>query len=168
MKFSRETSVHFLVALRAMTLLLLAGGILLALYLVCYGALTMIGAYPERRLLFPAFVGFLFVLAVSLVCGRALLTFYHLCGRLKHQRAFSAANARAMHGLSRDCFLASALLAVCPIAMMAALRDGAMLLPYLELWVIAFVMGCIGLLFLAMDLLMQRAKLLQDDQDLTV
>lgn len=111
-------------------------------------------------------VGFAVLLAVSALCWIALIAFFRMCGRLKKERAFTAVNESALRRIAR-CF------AICGAALVAgvpaiALLLGETMLTMIWLTILAFLFLFLALIVRALTLLVRRAELLQDENDLTV
>ena len=162
--------VRLLTGLQGMTVALLAGGTALAIWLGLLGVTSVMERTPSdgASLLLPGLVGLAFLLSVSGLCWAALLRFLRLCGRLKHERAFTAENAGVLRRIDLSCRAIAALLLLCPFCMSLALGcglTGFCCLPMVQLWVAAFLFLVIALLFRAIYLLMQRAGALQDEAD---
>jgi len=155
-------------ALQAATLIVGALGTFLAYYFGCFGVMWLSLALGDgaARTVAACVVGFAVLLVVSAMSWAALIAFFRMCGRLKAERAFTAANERTLGRIAR-CF------AVCAAAIVAgvpviALLLGETMLGMLELMVLAFLFLFLALIVQALALLVRRAELLQDENDLTV
>ena len=111
-------------------------------------------------------VGFATLLAVSVSCILALVSFFLLCERLKTGTAFTGQNARAMGAIAR-CFFLSALVLIVALPVLRLLL-GVTLLPMFYVAVVAFLFGFAALLAYALGLLVWRAQVLQAENDLTI
>lgn len=113
-----------------------------------------------------AIIGLATVAVVSIFSYGALYHFFTLCQRLKNCTAFTPANERGMHRIAVCCVVCGGTLVV---AMVASLPLGGFYLPFLELlFLLAAAYLCIGLVAYALELLLQRATVIQQENDLTI
>lgn len=120
----------------------------------------------EARGVAACVVGFAVLIVVSALCWVALLSFFRMCGRLKKERAFTQVNERALRRIAR-CF------AICGAALVVGVPTirlllGETVLAMIWLMILAFLFLFLALIVQALALLVRRAELLQDENDLTV
>lgn len=175
-----------LLALQGMTALFAAGGVTLSVFLLSFGVKAVAGSETVGNLLLPGALGIAAVLAVSACCLVALCSFFRLCGRIRRETAFTAQNERALGRIAISCGIGGAVCAAAPLLFMSVMRRvlwlypdasyGSMslygtdqwTLPYLYLWLLAFLLLAVGSISRALALLMRRAKLLQEENDAIV
>ncbi len=155
-------------ALQAAALIAGALGTAISLLSANFGAMWLSLSLDDGAALSIAacVVGFAVLIAVSALCWVALLSFFRMCGRLKKERAFTAVNESALRRIAR-CF------AVCAAALIVGvpairLLLGEAVLGMIWLTILAFLFFFLALIVQALALLVRRAELLQDENDLTV
>ena len=143
----------------------------LILRIICI-LLALMGA----AVLFLAFTGFFdpgdtrnFTYALpwlSLPCWGALIAFWRVACNIGHDRSFCAENVRCMRIIAALAFLDTAGVIVTGAVMLARQVIGPRTLPFLICIVI--LGGCIGLSCLALSVLVDRARAIQEENDFTV
>lgn len=116
---------------------------------------------------FTAAWGIATVVLVGLVSYVALWQFLTMCQRLKKGTAFTAANERSMGCIALCCTVASGALLVALLVLLCfcpALPLGLVLLTMLA----CAAYGAVALVAYALQLLVRRAAVLQQESDLTV
>ena len=143
-------------------------GTLLAAWLLMIGGSCLSWGLNDHAsdMVGASVTGLLTVLIVSVCCWRALIVFIRMVGRLERGSAFTEENARAMAGIA-------AMLALSGLALLAALvllavicRGLAATLLLLLLLALAFF--GLALIAYALNVLVRRAAVLQQDSDLTI
>lgn len=139
-----------------------------AIYLGCVGISAFLffldGAEPWHMAY--AVIGVLTVLAVSVFSYAALYSFFTMCQRLKKGTAFTHANEKGMHRIALSCGVCGGSLV---LAGVIALFYGGFALAFLEIVaILAAAYLCIGLVAYALELLLQRATAIQQENDLTI
>jgi len=160
-------------ALQILSVVALIVGFLIAGYLGYIGCVALQVSIEEHSALLSgmSITGLVTVLFISVCCCVALIVFFRMCGRLKHDSAFTPENDRAMGRL-----------VLCSIAVGVAFWVTTVVLyllqgPYVS-WsllsldgrfmVLGFCFLCLALVIHALRLLVKRAIALQQENDLTV
>lgn len=167
-----------LTSLQALCIPVLALGTMLALWIGVAGALTGIDTISLSWL---TILGALVMLAadviVSVCSYRSILAFFRMCGRLKTERAFTNANAQALHTIARMSLFSAAamLLGVLLLILVLTPFDKGWLhavwssLTFVTpIYLLAFMYGGVGVICHTLRQLLCNAMDLQAEQDLTV
>ena len=171
-KWLHDTRIIFTV-LQALTLLALAGGTLLMLWLDILGISAMLNGLsaPRGELIPFAIIGLLTVAFISVMCYIALISFFTLCGRLKTGTAFTVQNTRAMRrislcalGVSIGFFACDAL--ICLTSWLVL--DPPFHLIDVYLVGVGFAFLLVALIVWTLYLLLDRATAIQQENDLTI
>ena len=102
----------------------------------------------------------------ALPCYAALVLFWRVAGNIAHDRSFCAQNVRLMRAIGVLAFAETAGVAAAAAVLLARAVIGPRILPLLACIV---VMGlCIGVACLALSALVDRARLIQEENDFTV
>ncbi len=155
-------------ALQAASLIAGVLGTLLALLAGCFGVAWLSLALDSgaARVVAACVVGVVVLIAVSAMCWMALITFFCMCGRLKRARAFTEANVCALRRIAR-CFAVSAMALIAGVPVIGLIL-GEYARGMTGLFILAFLFLFLALIVQALALLVRRAELLQDENDLTV
>ena len=160
-------------ALQILSVVALIVGFLIAGYLGYIGCLGLQVGIEEHSalVLSMSIVGLATVLAVSVCCCVALIVFFRMCGRLKHDSAFTPENDRAM-GRLVQCSIGVGLTFWITTLAMYLLQGSSVSWSLLSLdgrfMVLGFCFLCLALVIHALRLLVKRAIALQQENDLTV
>lgn len=120
-------------------------------------------------------LGVLTVLVVSACSYAAIISFFRMCGRLKHRRAFTQENSLSLRLISRAAFIAGIALIVtpCVIILIFVLQAGPESIG-LTLRLLGFVLALaflylgVGFVCRALRSLLERVRTMQDENELTV
>ncbi len=103
---------------------------------------------------------------LSIPCWGALIAFWRVAGNISRDRSFCAENVRCMRIIAVLAFLDTAGVIVSGAVLLARQVIGPRILPFLLCIVI--LGGCIGLACLALSVLVDRARAIQEENDYTV
>ncbi len=159
---------NMLTGLQIFTAVLGVGGTIWALLLMTAGGMIMLNAFGSQwDTFFVALLCLAAVVVVSLCCYRALICFYRMCQRLKTTHSFTDDNCQALALMSRQCALAGAALLVALTVLALWSLSGPMWIGT-ALFAIPFAFLTIALMLWAVHLLMRRALMIQEENELTV
>ena len=151
----------------AVAIALLGTAVAFCLAYVGVDSFLLFSSGEKSILSFYAVIGLITVAVVSLFSYGALYQFFRICGRLKHTTAFTAVNEKGMHRIAVCC-------GVCGIALALALIisffcNSGFFLPFVELmFLLSGAYLCVALVAYALELLLQRATAIQQENDLTI
>ncbi len=103
---------------------------------------------------------------LSIPCWAALILFWRVTGNIGRDRSFCLENVRLMRGIAFLAFLDTAALAVVAVFFLALRLIGLRIFCYLLCIVV--LGGCIGAASLALSVLVDRARAIQEENDFTV
>ncbi len=171
-KYWSNPSVIF-TALQLLSVVALILGFLLAGYLGYIGCVALkVGVEEQSAFLSGmAITGLVTVLLISVCCCVALIVFFRMCGRLKHDSAFTPENDKAM-GRLVQCSIAVGVIFWITTVVLYLLQGpyGSWSLENLNgrFLIYGFCFLCLALVIHALRLLVKRAIALQQESDLTV
>ncbi len=103
---------------------------------------------------------------LSIPCWAALILFWRVAGNIGRDRSFCGENVRLMRAIAILAFLTSAAMGVVGVVFLAAQLVGLRIFCYLVCIVVLGI--CLGAASLALSVLVDRARAIQEENDFTV